>query len=124
MSKILLSIKPEFADKIISGEKKFEYRTHIPSKLINSIVIYSTSPIGRIIGEVEVIDVISGSPSSLWERTKAESGISRAKYREYFKGRKRAYAFKLGQVKKFEYETCLEDYGITQAPQSFVYLSE
>ena len=55
MSKTLLSIKPKFADKIISGEKKFEYRTHIPSRHINSIVIYSTSPIGRIIGEVEVV---------------------------------------------------------------------
>ena len=124
MSKILLSIKPEFADKIISGEKKFEYRTHIPSRPINSIVIYSTSPVGRIIGEVEVIDVISGSPSSLWERTKAESGISREKYREYFKGRKRAYAFKLGQVNRFESDVCLKNYGVTKAPQSFIYLSE
>ena len=124
MSKILLSIKPEFADKIMSGKKKFEYRTHVPSRPINSIVIYSTFPVGKIIGEVEVIDTISGAPSSLWEATKVESGITRAKYRKYFKGKKRAYAFKLGQVKKFEYETCLEDYGITQAPQSFVYLSE
>ena len=124
MSKILLSIKPKFADKIISGEKKFEYRTHIPARPINSIVIYSTSPIGRIIGEVEVIDVISGSPSSLWERTKAESGISRAKYREYFKGKKRAYAFKLGQVNRFERDVCLQNYGVTKAPQSFIYLSE
>ena len=40
MSKILLSIKPEFADKIMSGKKKFEYRTHVPSRPINSIVIY------------------------------------------------------------------------------------
>ena len=37
MSKILLSIKPEFADKIISGEKKFEYRTHVPIKDVNTI---------------------------------------------------------------------------------------
>lgn len=124
MSKILLSIKPEFADKIISGEKKFEYRTHVPARPINSIVIYSTSPVGRIIGEVEVIDVISGSPSSLWETTKAESGISREKYRKYFKGRKRAYAFKLGQVNKYECDVCLEKYGVTKAPQSFIYLSE
>ncbi|MBR3815814.1 MAG: ASCH domain-containing protein [Clostridia bacterium] len=124
MSKILLSIKPEFADKIISGEKKFEYRTHVPSKPINLIVIYSTSPVGRIIGEVEVIDVVSGSPSSLWEATKMESGISRATYRKYFKGRKRAYAFKLGQVNKYERDVYLENYGVTKAPQSFIYLSE
>ena len=61
MSKILLSIKPEFADKIMSGKKKFEYRTHVPSRPINTIVIYSTFPVGKIIGEVEVIDTISRS---------------------------------------------------------------
>ncbi len=124
MSKILLSIKPEFADKIMSGKKKFEYITHVPSRPINSIVIYSTFPVGKIIGEVEVIDTISGAPSSLWEATKVESGISRSEYREYFKGRKRAYAFKLGQIKKFENGECLQDYGVSHAPQSFIYLSK
>lgn len=124
MSKILLSIKPEFADKIISGEKKFEYRTHIPIQAITSIVIYSTTPIGKIIGEVEVVDIISGAPSSLWEETKNYAGISRSRYREYFKGRKIAYAFKLGRVKSFEKEKNLKDYGVTKAPQSFIYLND
>ena len=108
----------------MSGKKKFEYRTHVPSRPINSIVIYSTFPVGKIIGEVEVIDTISGAPSSLWEATKVESGISRSEYREYFKGRKRAYAFKLGQIKKFENGECLQDYGVSHAPQSFIYLSK
>lgn len=124
MSKILLSIKPEFADKIMSGEKKIEYRTHIPSRSINTIVIYSTSPVGKIIGEAEVVDIISGSPSSLWEKTKGVSGISRAKYRKYFQGRKIAYAFKLGQIKQFDHGVSLEDYGVNNAPQSFVYLND
>ncbi|MBQ2887207.1 MAG: ASCH domain-containing protein [Alphaproteobacteria bacterium] len=124
MSKILLSIKPEFADKIISGEKKFEYRTHVPIKDVNTIVIYSTTPVGKIIGEVQVAGVISGAPSSLWEKTKKSAGISRSKYREYFRGRKVAYAFELGEIKKFEKEIFLEDYGLTKAPQSFVYLEK
>ena len=29
MSKILMSIKPEYVDKIFSGEKKYEYRKRI-----------------------------------------------------------------------------------------------
>lgn len=124
MSKILLSIKPEFANRIVSGEKRFEYRTHVPIKKVDSIVIYSTTPVGKIIGEVEVEGVVSGAPSSLWEKTKEFAGIPRAKYREYFKGRKVAYAFKLGQVKIFEQDVFLSDYGVIKAPQSFVYLKD
>lgn len=123
MSKILLSIKPEYANKIISGEKKFEYRTHVPIKTVSTIVIYSTAPVGKVIGEVEVLEIISGTPSYLWERTKKDAGISRSKYREYFKGRKVAYAFKLGQIKMYDQEMHIEDYGVAKAPQSFVYLS-
>ena len=124
MSKILLSIKPEYVEKIFSGEKKYEYRTHIPSKPVNSIVIYSTKPVGLIIGEVEVINIISESPSTLWETTKTESGISRVKYRKYFKDRKKAYAFKLGQVNRFGCGVYLENYGVKRAPQSFIYLNK
>ena len=80
MSKILLSIKPEYANKIISGEKKFEYRTRVPIKTVSTIVFYSTAPIGKVIGEVEVLEIISGTPSSLWERTKKDAGISRSYY--------------------------------------------
>ena len=124
MSKILLSIKPEFSEKILSGEKRFEYRTHIPTRAVKSILIYSTAPVGKIVGEVEVVETIYGSPSSLWEKTKSSAGITRAKYRAYFKGRKTAYAFKLGTVKKFENEIFLKDFGLTNAPQSFIYVEE
>ena len=52
MSKILLSIKPEYANKIMSGEKKFEYRKAAPQKNVDTILIYSTKPQGIILGEV------------------------------------------------------------------------
>ena len=124
MLKILLSIKPEFADKIMSGEKRFEYRTHVPIKNFDSIVVYSTAPVRKIIGEVEVTGVVSGAPNALWEATKDAAGISRAKYRQYFKGRKTAYAFQLGRIERFERERSLENYGILKAPQSFLYLKD
>lgn len=33
--KVLLSIKPEFVEKIFAGEKKFEYRRTIFKKMLN-----------------------------------------------------------------------------------------
>ena len=40
--KILLSIHPEYVKKIISGEKKWEFRKVLPKGRFDTIVIYST----------------------------------------------------------------------------------
>lgn len=120
--KILLSVKPEYIDKIFDGLKTFEYRRKLPQKTISSIVLYATDPVQRIVGEVEVIGTISASPTALWEQTKHSAGISRAKYRDYFNKRKKANAFILGKVTRYQSPKALSDYKISSAPQSFQYL--
>ncbi len=124
MSKILLSVKPEYAKLILDGSKKYEFRKRLAQEAIDSIIIYSTSPQMAVVGEVEVIQSITMSPSTLWEFTKKEAGISRAKYRRYFKDCKKAFAYKLGDVTLYECPKALKDFGILKAPQSFVYLAE
>lgn len=58
---ILLPIYPEYANRILTGEKRFEYRSRIPQKAISHIVIYATTPIKKIIGIAEVEEIISGA---------------------------------------------------------------
>ena len=86
MATILLSIKPEYVERIFNGSKKYEFRKHLPQEKVDKIVIYSTDPVQRIVGEVEVLGTIMMKPTPLWEFTKTHAGISRAKYRLYFKG--------------------------------------
>jgi predicted transcriptional regulator len=119
---ILLSVNPEYSNKIITGIKKYEYRKRIAQESINAILIYSTAPDMKVIGKVEVLNIISGSPTKIGELTKANAGISRKKYREYFKGVKTAYAYKLGNVEPFIPSKSLADFNIKTAPQSFVYI--
>ena len=78
----------------------------------------------RVVAKVEVTGVISAAPSTLWEITKTSSGISRRKYREYFKGCKIAHAYKLGTIHLFDPPIRLQDFSISFPPQSFVYLDE
>ena len=64
--KVLLSIKPIFANEIFNGNKKFEYRKSIfKNKDIKTIVVYSTKPIGKIIGEFDIENIIEDSPSEI-----------------------------------------------------------
>lgn len=123
MSKVLLSIKPEYVQRILTGEKKFEFRKRLANKPVDTIVIYATSPVMKIVGEVKVKSVLEKAPSVLWEQTKKNAGITRKKYREYFAGCKKAFAYELEEVVKYAKDSNLEEIGISQAPQSFVYIS-
>lgn len=40
MAVILLSIKPEYAEKIFAGTKKYEYRRHVASEKVEKIIVY------------------------------------------------------------------------------------
>ena len=71
---IVLPIKPSYADKIISGEKKYEYRKRLCKDSIDKIYIYATSPVKRIIGEVKVLQKLNQKKEILWEISKEKIG--------------------------------------------------
>lgn len=122
MRKILISINPEHVAKILSGEKKFEYRTKAAKRDVDSLIIYETTPVKRVVAEAKIIEVIELPPEELWNETKRQSGISKEFFDEYFQGRKVAYSYRLGEVKAYDAPRELSFYGIKSAPQSFVYL--
>ena len=124
METILLSINPEYVEEILNETKKFEFRKRLANKSVNLILIYATLPIKKIVGEVQVIDTISASPSALWETAKKKAGISRKKFREYFKGCKTAHAYCLGEVTRYASPKEITEFNINQPPQSFVYIED
>lgn len=121
---MLLSINPEHVANILNGEKKYEFRKVRCKEKVDKIIIYSTAPVMRVVGEVDVLDIYEEEPGTLWDITAEHSGISKDFFDEYYKGKKRAVAFKLGKVKKHKTPFTLADFGLNFAPQSFVYLQE
>ena len=64
--KILLSVKPVFVEEIMRGKKLFEYRKTIyKNRNISRIVVYSSSPVCRVVGEIDVKDVLCDTPERL-----------------------------------------------------------
>lgn len=123
MCKILMSINPIYADKILSGTKKYEYRKVKAKKdKVNKIVIYATYPIMKVVGEVEVKDILEETPEKLWNVTKEYSGVTKQFYDNYFNKSSKAIAYKLGKIEKYDEPKKLEDVGVNCIPQSFLYL--
>ena len=123
MCTILLPIKPEYANRIVEQTKLYEYRKNKCKRKVDKIVVYSTSPVKKIIAEVEVKGIISNSPDKLWKETKDYSGISKTKYMKYFENKDIAFAYKLGKVLIYDKPKTLKDIGINYYPQSYVYLT-
>lgn len=122
--KVLLSIKPEFVEKIASGYKCFEYRRVLYKRTdIKRIVVYASSPVCRIVGEIEVGNLLTDTTEALWERTKDKAGISEDFFHKYFAGKKQAHAIEIKAYHPYQTPKRLADeYPNTSPPQSFCYL--
>jgi predicted transcriptional regulator len=123
--RVLLSIKPEYAEKILSGEKRFEFRkSAFKNKSVKTVVIYATKPVGKVVGEFEVDQIIAGCPMDLWRQTIDFSGIKKSFFMEYFSGRDIGYAIKIKDVKRYAVPQDISDFlPHGSAPQFFYYLN-
>lgn len=118
-----LPIKPEYAHRIVAGEKRFEFRKASFASQLSHIVIYASTPIKKIIGIAAVTSIDISSPTATWENTKHAAGISRSAFRAYFYGKKLAYAIVIDKVHVLDRwvspDEIVEGFKI---PQSFVYV--
>jgi predicted transcriptional regulator len=121
----LLSIKPEFADLILDGTKKYEYRRRVFGRPVERIFVYASSPHQQIVGEIEVARIHSASPSAIWRKTRGAAGISHSYFIEYFAERREAHAIEVASVTV--YDGPVNPYDLFTdfvPPQSYMYVDD
>lgn len=124
MTQLLLSIRPVFAEMILTGAKRFEFRRRLPAnREATRVVMYASLPTGLVVGEFTVSHYLSDSPEQLWAQTHDGAGINKAYFDAYFSGRTLAHALAITEVVSYPEPKMLREVlasGI--APQSFCYL--
>lgn len=122
--KILLSIRPEYCDTILSGDKIYEFRRTIFRRNdVKKVYLYCNSNIKRILGSFEVGGILEGTPTTIWNKCHKQAGISKKKFFEYFKGSKKAYAIKIRKAHRLKIP--VNPYKAIDGfvhPQSFYYI--
>lgn len=130
MSKILLiSVKPEFAERIFNGTKQIELRKSSPNVSSGDIVIvYSTLPEKAVIGTCVIKEVIKRSPTQLWKMHSDQLGIDKKRYFEYYKDSNIAVGIVLTSIEKFSNKISLDSikkhFPKFSPPQTFKYLTK
>lgn len=124
---ILMSIKPEYVERIFNGSKQYEYRKKIhKDRSVETVVVYSTMPVGKIVGEFKIKEILEDEPSKIWKKTKDFSGISERDYFNYFGGYSKAYAIRIGDIRIYDRPLDLKEYNkdLKNAPQSYRYIEK
>ena len=125
---LFLSVKPEFANKIINGDKTIELRKVKPKiKNDDIVIIYSTSPVKAVIAIGRIKGVFFDNPNIIWSKYKKHLGIDKQRYNEYYENKKIAVAIKLKEIKEldefYELDKIKSENPTFHPPQSFMYFT-
>jgi predicted transcriptional regulator len=102
-----------------------EFRRSWAAKPVGLAVVYSSSPVQRLVGIVEIEGTVLASPSSVWTKCRSRGpGLERKELMEYFSGKSQAYGILLGGVtlpsKPISPKSLFKAF---RPPQSYRYLS-
>jgi predicted transcriptional regulator len=95
-SGIVMSIRPKYARKILSGDKKVEVRRVFSKKWKSSkVTIYVSGRERSLVGEALIKDVIFDRPENVWERFSDQIKCTKEEFDKYTASKNKVYAIML-----------------------------
>ena len=126
---VIISIKPEYALKIMAGEKTIELRRRFPVEDVEGgiAIIYASSPIKEIIGYAVIERVYELPIDALWKKYNRKACVSKDFFYDYFNGKESGFALSLKGptqlIEPLDIKRMEEEFFVS-APQSFRYAPE
>jgi len=98
-NKLLISIKPNHAQRILAGSKLVEVRKKFSKKWVGCrAVLYSSSPLRALVGEATIVAISSGPPKDIWAQFGPRIGCSPSEFAAYVRSAAHVTALELGGV--------------------------
>jgi len=124
---LFISIKPEFANKILSKKKSIELRKNKPNAQIGDyVLIYSTQPKKAVVGFAKIRNIIDCDPKEMWNNNAEYLGIDKQRFFDYYYGQKKAIGIELSDVCKLKINIPLQEikntYPKFNPPQTYRYI--
>lgn len=102
VSPLVLSIAPDYANKIVLGTKSVELRRRFSKRWIGCrTVVYATSPAKRLVGEARIANVVNGNPDQIWQTFAHDLGCSRLEFDSYVGNSAEVFALVLDDVVRY-----------------------
>jgi predicted transcriptional regulator len=126
---VLVSIRPNYASKILDGDKTVELRRKFPEVGAKGMtaLIYSSSPVQAIVGYARIKHVLKLPVSMIWKEHGVAACISKDEFDAYFSGLRDGFAIIFESVqplkKQFKAIDLQAQFGIVP-PQSYRYVTD
>jgi predicted transcriptional regulator len=118
-----MAIHPGYADAILDGRKRVEFRKRSLAVDVSTVLMYATAPVKRIVGEFTVDRTLTTSPEELWGAVGSVGVIDEASYTAYFAGFHTATGILVSAPRRYHVAIPLAALDPTPAaPQSVTYL--
>lgn len=123
---VVLSIRPQYTDKILSGNKTVELRRRFPVSAPGGTMayIYSSSPVRAMVGVAEIKSVLKLPIYQIWKKYEEHAMIEKDDFDKYFDGLDFGYVLVFDDVRSLTRPIPLaelrEQFGF-EPPQSFLY---
>lgn len=95
---VLLSIKPQYVEKILNGTKKYEFRRILFKKPVRRIEIYSSSPVKKLVGFFVPGKIVEDSPANLWKHFQNDAGVTKKEFFAYFHKKEIGFAIEIVEI--------------------------
>ncbi|MGV8938652.1 MAG: hypothetical protein ACOH2J_16160 [Allorhizobium sp.] len=125
----ILSIKPEYATRIVDGLKTVELRRRFPYGTVTDakLFIYATVPLQAVLGYATIEEVQRMPIDEIWRRYHTVAYIDKPAFDEYYGGVDYGYVLVLRDPVKLETAIPLEELKTKlkfTPPQSFTYADD
>lgn len=123
---MVLSIRPSYSNKLLSGKKTVELRRRFPVGASHGtlVYIYSTSPVQAIVACASISKVHNLPVAQLWKNFRRSASITKFNFYEYFQGIESGFAIEFSYVRPLSRPLPLEELRERFSfapPQSFLY---
>lgn len=124
---VVLSLKPRFAESILSGVKTVEMRRTVPKIVVPTrALLYATTPVRALVGTCIITRVQSAELEILWRESGPRSALHYDEFVRYFEGLDVGTALELTRPRAFSQRISLEDLRAKprtfRPPQSYAYV--
>lgn len=97
---LFIAVKPEYANKLISGEKDIELRKTKPHVQAGDYaIIYASAPEKAVLGYGKIKRIILCSPQEMWAGFSSRLGIKEQDYLMYYKNSNKSVGIEFEMIK-------------------------
>lgn len=97
---LFIAVKPEYANKLISGEKDIELRKTKPHVQAGDYaIIYASAPAKVVLGYGKIKRIILCSPQEMWANFSSRLGIKEQDYLMYYKNSNKSVGIEFEMIK-------------------------